>query len=80
VHHALQGVDAGHPLYLLGIEDPFTSCSMCLQDQEVPPPPPRYELKLSAQLHPRPLEDLSGREPFISIIVDTAKALIHSIS
>ena len=32
VHHALQGVDAGHPLYLLGVEDPFLPFSVGLQD------------------------------------------------
>ena len=31
VHHALQGVDAGQPLHLLGGEDPFPSFSMGLR-------------------------------------------------
>jgi len=61
VHHALQGFNTCHPLYLLGVEDPLPPFSKRLHDEEIPLPPPGYQLVLGAQLHPRPLEDLSWR-------------------
>ena len=73
VHHALQGVNAGDPLHLLGGEDPLPPLAMDFQNEEAPFLPPGDQLVLSTQFDPRPPEDLGGGEPLSLIRVDAAE-------